>query len=346
MRCLTLAQQLRQKGVECKFITRNHAGNCSDMIQRQGFETFLLPVSVSAYESAASPSPYHDWIGAPLEIDLDETVRIVKQVPKVSWLVVDHYGLDATWESGLRAHVERIFVIDDLANRRHSCDLLLDQTFGRCAKDYEKLVSVHTEMLCGADYALLRPEFSSMRAHSIENRLRRPARDILITLGGTDPDNLTARVLRALTSLATSKLRFTIVLGPTSQHFESVERLCHTFPFETRLYRGASNMAELMANSDIAIGAAGTTAWERCCLGIPSILMVIAQNQQSIASSLGSYGAAFVIQNLESLENELLPMVQVLMTNEKKRRKMIERAILVTDGRGVSRVIEKMGMAA
>jgi len=125
MRCLTLADSLREKGCNCQFVCRNHPGNLSALIQEKGYRVTLLPLQ----EFQVEAYPHHaDWVGADWQIDAKETGSLIATLETPpAWLVIDHYGLDARWETSLRPAVGRIFVIDDLADRTHDCDCLLDQ---------------------------------------------------------------------------------------------------------------------------------------------------------------------------------------------------------------------------
>jgi len=341
MRCLTLAIALRGLGVQARFISRNHPGSSLQLIRDLGFELDILPPASLLY----SPTPsinYSEWLGAPIATDCQQTLEILRNFENVGWLVVDHYGIDATWEEKLAPYVKKILVIDDLANRKHQCDLLLDQTFKRSASDYKGLVPSYAEILCGTNYALLRSQFAEIRKYSLDARKGRPPKKLLISMGGTDPNNVTAMILEALAVPLPFDFHAIVVMGATAPHFSAIERLSKTLPFETELLQGVSNMPELMMNSDIAIGAAGSTAWERCCLGLPSIMVVLAENQTTIARALAEQGAATVIESPSSIQRQLSSKVTELFMDEKRRKKMIEMGSRITDGLGATRVAQKL----
>src|SRR3990167_4024154 len=198
MRCLTLADALAAQGADCLFICREHQGNLIEQIRNKGYRTHALPVlppveasslAIKAASDEQSPAHSH-WLGATQVEDAAACTAILAEV-KPDWLIVDHYALDARWETVLKPHYRKLMVIDDLADRSHLCDLLLDQTFGRDAEDYRVWVPASSQLLCGSQYALLRPEFGALRDYSLQRRPNPQLRQLLITMGGVDKDNAT-----------------------------------------------------------------------------------------------------------------------------------------------------------
>jgi UDP-2,4-diacetamido-2,4,6-trideoxy-beta-L-altropyranose hydrolase len=193
-------------------------------------------------------------------------------------------------------------VIDDLADRKHQCDILLDQTFGRQQEDYSGRTPEGCELLLGSEYALLRSEFAKWRAYSLERRSKPKFKQLLINMGGVDVDNVTEKVLDELKICnLPNDMNITVVMGGLTPHFESVKTKAITLPCKTEVKVDVDNMAEIMANSDIAIGAAGATTWERCCLGLPTIQIVIAKNQITIARLLAENNAIKLLQDIKEL---------------------------------------------
>ncbi|HRQ61258.1 MAG TPA: UDP-2,4-diacetamido-2,4,6-trideoxy-beta-L-altropyranose hydrolase, partial [Alphaproteobacteria bacterium] len=247
-------------------------------------------------------------------------------------VVVDHYGLDAAYERPARTWAKRIVVIDDLADRHHDCDVLIDSTFGRNSSDYKSLVPVHCKILCGANYAMLRPQFAALRAQSLARRatLSSPPR-VLISLGSTNVGNVTGKVLAALESY-TAPLSLDVVMGSGAAHLDDIKT--------GTLHIDTPNMAALMASADIAIGAGGTTSWERCCLGLPTILIELADNQSLIASSLHDAGAVLNIGLLNDLTAQKIhAALDDILNNAAKREAMIKTASAICDGRGTERIL-------
>lgn len=264
MRCLTLADALKNQGAECYFICREHSGNLIGLITQRGYHVDALPYMDLSQEDKLQNHnvdlAHASWLGATQKADTSLCIPIL-EVLKPDWLIVDHYALDARWEKVLRPYCKQIMVIDDLADREHDCDLLLDQTFGRDSKDYIVRVSVSCEILCGAEYALLRPEFSQWRDYSLKCRENSQLKQLLINLGGVDKDNITTQILIALKqSFLPSELKITVVMGGTAPWIKEVHQQAKDMPWVTDVVIGVNNMAELMAKSDLAIGAAGSTS--------------------------------------------------------------------------------------
>ena len=243
-------------------------------------------------------------------------------------LVVDHYERDQAFETACRPWARRLMVIDDLADRGHDCDLLLDQTWGREGDDYRGLVPPQCRLLTGSRHALLRPQFAAARRAALERRDAGAAlRRILVCMGATDPDNVTAGVLDAIEKAAIGAA-VDVVLGHGAPHLEDVRARAAGMSDDVTVRVGIAEMAELMGEADLAIGAAGTASWERCCLGLPTLLMVLADNQRLVAENLERAGAVRIMQSVEDLA-----------TTADERRRMSLAAAAVCDGLGVARVV-------
>jgi UDP-2,4-diacetamido-2,4,6-trideoxy-beta-L-altropyranose hydrolase/UDP-4-amino-4,6-dideoxy-N-acetyl-beta-L-altrosamine N-acetyltransferase len=340
MRCLSLAGALREGGKECHFICREHIGHLGELIRGAGHELTLLPAPGAGTERGSSELP---WLGASWEEDAKQTIQELHGAV-VDWLIVDHYSLDARWERELRSACRRILVIDDLANREHDCDLLLDQNLGRTPSEYAELVPSGCEIVTGPRHALLRPEFAGLREYSLQRRRRFGLEQILVSMGGVDPQNATSEVLNALeTSGLPMTCRVTAVIGAHAPWAASVAR---TFESTGRLGEvvvGASNMAELMAECDLAIGGGGSTSWERCALGVPAILFALADNQIAPAKALHGAGAALFAGGVDRISEALPDAIAAFMASGRLGR-MSDEAASVTDGRGCGRVASLMGM--
>jgi len=344
MRCLTLADALRLKGVECHFICREHSGNLINRIRSRGYQAHLLPLSrvsdLDPDKTDITTSAHSHWLGVSQEQDAQDCTHILQHV-RPDWLIVDHYALDVQWETYLRTCCDKILVIDDLADRVHDCDLLLDQTFGRRDKDYLSLVPRNCVSLCGSRYAILRPEFALWRPYSLARRKIPRLRRLLITMGGVDQANVGGQILDALhKGRLPDKYHVSIVLGETSPWINEIEEQVRRLPWQTDVLVGVRNMASLMADSDLIIGAAGTTSWERCCLGVPTLLMVLADNQQVVAENLRRAGAVQIIT--QGQWNDLSTIVEHLseLSNCPSMMSAMSRsAARVVDGNGVARII-------
>jgi len=326
MRCLTLANELKQKNHEIVFICRELTGNLILLIK---YPVLILPKN----DDFQSDGLYLNWLGATQEKDAEQTI---KAIPKnADLLIVDSYALDEIWHKQLRPYTKKIMVIDDLADRKHSCDILLDQSFGRQQEDYRLLVPKSCELLLGSQYALLRPEFSEWRQYSIGRRKDPVFKELLVNMGGADTDNFTEQVLKELKECdLPSDIKITVVMGETAPHLESVRNSVDTLPYKTEIKVGIDNMAEIMANADIAIGAAGSTTWERCCLGLPTIQVIIAKNQEFSAKVL-------VNHNVVKLLAEIKEVANLLNTPTDWMSGVSTSAAQICDGMGVYKVLSK-----
>ena len=333
MRCLTLAQVLKENGANIKFICRKHEGNLIDKIHSSGFNVHELGLLEEIkVDNKLTHSP---WLGVTQQQDADDCIDILK-AKKVDWLIVDHYALDEQWQKRLKPYYEKIMVIDDLADRKHQCDVLLDQTFGRQHDDYVALVPKDCELLLGSQYALLRPEFSKWRAYSLERRSKPEFKKLLINMGGVDVDNVTENVLDELKLCnLPNDMNIIVVMGSSAPHLESVKFKAMTLPYKTEVRVDVDNMAEVMANSDIAIGAAGSTTWERCCLGLPTIQIVIAKNQLFSAETLAHH-------NIVKLAKEIKETTYLLESSSEWMKSVGSSALEICDGMGSYKVFNKM----
>nr|WP_267956285.1 UDP-2,4-diacetamido-2,4,6-trideoxy-beta-L-altropyranose hydrolase [Halomonas sp. MCCC 1A17488] len=303
MRCLTLARALRGAGAECHFLCREHPGNLTEMIEAEGFVVHRLPMA--AHDETSQPQAEHGrlkddqeaqpnvpngvsehshWLGADWRTDAEACRTILKGLIP-DWLIVDHYALDACWEKAVLPASTRLMVIDDLADRAHIANILLDQNLGRREADYDNMVPEGCHRLIGPRYALLRPEFAELREKSLARR-RDPLelKRLLISLGGVDKDNATGAVLEALKSCGLPEsCHITVVMGASAPWLDNVRAKADELPWHCDVVVNVTDMAERMTQADLAIGAAGSTSWERCCLGVPTLMLELAENQKGIA---------------------------------------------------------------
>lgn len=341
MRCLTLANALKQKGATINFICREHEGHLASVIREQGHQCYLLPrpsQPVSKHPDLHLEPPHAQWLGEAWQNDVQQTKAVLAN-QYFDWLIVDHYALDARWEMAMRDITDGIMVIDDLADRKHDCDLLLDQTLGRKENDYEAKVPENCTILTGSLYALLRPEFSQWREYSLARREQPVFKSLLVNLGGIDNTNITGKVLDVLARCTLpDDLKITIVMGLTAPYLTQVQEQAKQMPVTTDVMVNVSNMAEIMAKSDLAIGAAGSTSWERCCLGLPSLMLILADNQKNTANALEKAGAIMTIKII----TEIIEIMQRIIASPDILQKMSEAARDVVNGNGVAAVVEHL----
>lgn len=291
MRACVLADALIAKGWICKVVTSE--------------ETYKFISSLERFERV-EPNEFYD---API---------------KCSLLVIDNYDLGFEYETHFRPYAEKILVIDDLANRKHDCDILLDQTLGRDANDYKSLVPKQCKILVSYNYILIRNELVEMRPRSLEKRRNTTGINrILVSMGGSDPKNHT---ITALEMIKKSGFKGTIdvVLGFASEHMGSVKTFVETLANDVKIHSKA-DMARLLYQADIALGAAGGSVWERCCLGLPQVLILTADNQKSNFQTLEKLGISSSLKNL---------IVNLHNYNQRQKFNI--------DGFGVNRVIKEL----
>lgn len=304
MRCLTLADVLSQRGANVQFICREHLGNSINKIKQRGYPVVQLVNNTNLNNDSLELGKklFHaDWLGCSQKEDVKACQEQLGDV-QFDWLVVDHYSLDYEWEMGLKNYYRKLMVIDDLADRKHICDVLLDQNYGSDSQKYHALVPPYCSVLAGTNYTLLRPEFAQWRQQSFQNRINPIVKNVIINMGGLDSENMTEQVLIQLNKARLlDKLNIIVVMGESSPHLEEVNKTVQAFEKSIDVLVNVDNMAELMANADLAIGASGSTTWERCCLGLPSIQLVVADNQRKIAQELSDNGIVILAEKIEEL---------------------------------------------
>ncbi|MCC5792245.1 MAG: UDP-2,4-diacetamido-2,4,6-trideoxy-beta-L-altropyranose hydrolase [Legionellaceae bacterium] len=339
MRCLTLASALTQQlRVKVLFICREFEGNLIHYIQASGFDVHILP-NRTKERATKVMNDYQGWLGTSVECDSRETIAAVEIFGKhevVDLLIVDHYAIDITWESSLRTRVKMILVIDDLANREHDCDILIDQTLCRTVGEYLGLVPETTLLLTGSQYGLLRTQFRLNSDDILKKRREQKSLNrILLMLGGTDPENLTWNILRSLQRI--EDLEITVVMGQTAQHKLQIRAFCVNQPSITYLC-AVDNVASLMLENDIAIGASGTTTWERCACGLPSLVVVQAQNQEKTITEMVSLGAAQRLTDIKSY-TEIRDKLNQWRHSPDLYVQCVKKTLEICDGHGVERLV-------
>jgi len=315
-RCLTLADALRKENWACQFVVGDETIAAVPRLQQGQFDCLELNQQAD---------------------DGSETVcRWLANKP-CHLLIVDHYGLDNTFETACRGFSEQILVIDDLADRRHDCDFILDQTYGRSQEAYAGLVPLGCRFFLGADYALLKPEYAAQREVSLNRRARTPTlKKILISVGLTDPLGLSAQILDQLGPI--EGLEIDIVLGGGVSDLDSVRTMVAAMGERVQLHVDIENMSELMMAADLSVGGCGTTSWERCCVGVPTLGMIVADNQRLIADNLSRIGAIDIISDVDSVRQH----VEALMNDPDRLNRMSAAAASVCDGLGSSRIVNEL----
>ena len=339
MRCLSLARGLEKKGAICHFICKEHLNNLIDEIRLQGFLIHALPIQEPSEDIDDNQRLTHaHWLGSSWEFDALRTQEYLALL-KPDLLIVDHYSLDYRWENRLSTHCNDIMVIDDLADRQHDCRYLLDQTYNCSIDRYKELVPDRCELMLGTKYALLRSEFQINRENVEKVRDQQSTDKILIMFGGTDPDNLTMKVLRTIFR-RDNLPEINVIVTSSVCYLKELELFCENNA-NIGLHISPSNIADLMLSSTIAIGAAGTTSWERCAVGLPAIVVIQADNQRKIAKELALVGVISPIE-IDDIETSLNESVDAWLDEGLSKTSTLQKCLDICDGLGVERVAEKV----
>lgn len=323
MRCITLAEELKKKGVIVKFICREDEGHLMHFIEQGNFNVHPLPCGIDA------------------EGDAELTARFIEDSGAYpDFLIIDHYGLDLSWEKYIRPYTGKIMVIDDFVNRRHACDILLNQNYGVEAEMYKGIVPPECRKLTGSSYILLRNQFGEMRKRIAPNNGE--VRKIFIFFGGADPTNETGKAIEAMGLLKSPEISGIVLVADSNPNRKEIEDICSSMPNVTYC-RQAYDIAALMAQTDLAIGAGGSNTWERCCLGLVSIILILAENQRILVEKLEEDG---IILNAgwyhDATASKIASMVDGIVADINRFTEMRRKAMKIVDGKGASRVVKEM----
>jgi len=314
MRCLSLARALADRGADCLFLVNGEAAA-------------VVPALSGADCRVVGPDP--DAAVAGLRAAWPDGADAA---------VCDLYRWTAPEEQAFAAATRRLLVIDDLAAAPHRCDLLLNQNFGAAASAYDGLVPPGCRRLVGLDYALLRPDFAALRPAALERRqgTGRPE-TILVSLGLTDVGGITGRVCAALATI-TGFARAEVVLGPAAPSIDRVRALADADP-RFRCHVGLDDMAQAMLQADAAIGAMGSSSWERCCLGLPTLAVTLADNQRPTAQALAASGIVALAGDATALDDTALrDAIAAFLDDPDGLRRLSRASAGLCDGLGAGRV--------
>jgi UDP-2,4-diacetamido-2,4,6-trideoxy-beta-L-altropyranose hydrolase len=317
VRCLTLATALRQQGSQPFFVCRDQPGNRLDLIRARDFDVAL--------------------VSGALENDAASTRDLLQRHDNdIDWIVVDHYGLDEAWEGQLRPLCRQLMVIDDIADRRHDCDLLLDQNLVEGADGrYDGLVPEHCRRLIGPDFALLDPLYAELRRDAQPRRAR--VQRVLISFGGSDYLGLTPMALAAFLAAERPDVDADVVVAPQGPYVDDVLRMAAGHD-NVHVHSGLPTLAHVIARADLAIGAGGTTSWERLCLGLAAIVVTVADNQRPATQALANRKLVRWIGDHDQItEASFADALQPLLADGIPRE-WLERCGNIVDGLGVDRV--------
>jgi UDP-2,4-diacetamido-2,4,6-trideoxy-beta-L-altropyranose hydrolase len=312
-RCMALAEALAEAGWRIGFAVGGETVPTIPALAASGFKVRVLA-------------------------DVNREVEMLREeaAGQADLLVVDHYQRDVSFEKACRSFAQNILVLDDATGRDHDCDILVDAA-ATDAMVYGGHVPVPAQVLIGPAYALIRRSFVVHRETALARRDGRSVKEILVSCGATDPANATAAVLDALDDIS-DKAIITVVLSSHAPHIDAVRQRLRG---NVRLLLDADNMADLMTNADLAIGAPGTTAYERAVLGLPSILVTLAENQHGIARLMADACAAVGAGVLDDcFVTRLRRLVENILNDSEVRIRLANAASVLVDGHGAARIKE------
>ena len=314
MRCLTLARALAERGAACAFV--------APPMVRGLIETFG-PGAIATLDTPDATV---------------EQVRASADAFGPDWLVIDHYRLTLADESALRAPRRRLMVMDDLADRPRDCDLLLDPGYGRTAEDYRGLLPKAAQVIAGPRYALVRPEFAAARPQALAAR-QGPVRRVLVSLGLTDVGGVTGKVVQALLPIL-GEVQLDIALGSAASSLAALAAMTDS---RITLHVDAPDMARLICEADLAVGAGGSSVWERACLGLPGVTVILADNQRDLALRMEADGLTVAVDgDGDEFESRLSAAYGRLAEDQVLRHAIPVRLAALSDGLGAHRVAETM----
>lgn len=334
-RCLTLANALRGRGAEVLFACRELPGHCLGLITAQGWPTVALPARYPGEACGLGIEAALPW-----EQDIAALQQRLPAPAAFDWVVVDHYGLDARWQQAARQWAPQVAAIDDLANRRHQVDLLLDQNLTASAAAYAPWVTGPCQTLFGPGFALLRDEFSTAAEPVLKPQVER----VLVNFGGMDAAGQCWKAMQALLPFA--QLQVDFVAGVDNPYWPQLAALAAARPL-WRLQARSEQFGQLMKAADLFVGAAGGTTWERAALGVPTLCVAVAANQQANAELLAAAGAHVYLGPCAQVDAaQMTQAIAALLANLPRRRRLAETSRRLVDGHGAQRVAAYFSAAA
>lgn len=320
MRCLALAQAWLKVGGKATFVSA---------ADNPVLEARLIEEGMHVAHIAAQPGS---------DEDVQQTVRLARQ-KEAAWVVVDGYHFRATYQHALKANGLRIFWIDDYGHAEYyAADWVLNQNMHADESLYRNRES-YTRLLLGPHYALLQREFLNWRGW----RRSTPAvgRKVLVTMGGGDPANITLRVIRALDKVAVEGLEVIVVVGSTNPHVEMLKATVHESELMIRLKQTTSEMPELMAWADLAVSGGGSTCWELTFMGVPTITLILAENQKLAAMTLANRGVSMCLGEGKNVNPQSIRRALTrLLKDRNTRQQMMEKGQCLVDGSGAKEIVK------
>lgn len=335
MRCLALASELDMQGYTIAFLSRVMPATLSKVFKEANIHLYLLSYDIKLDEQPYLLTNYE-------LVDANETLALVKKLNPL-WIVTDSYGISDLWEKKVRALNTHLLAVDDLANRPHDCDLLLDQNYlPNMQKRYQSLLPRSTQCLLGANFVLLRSVFYSERKTLLPYCRRFNDKKITVCFGGSDASNETQKALIALLCVCDESYFITIIVGSLYKHLDDLYNLISSHN-NVQIIQQVNNIETYLSTSFLAIGAIGTMTWERCCMGTPSIVASIADNQLEVSNYLSEkkYHTYVGHCSITSV-NVYRTVLASLIDNYEYLFNQHQLVSQLVDGLGVQRVVERM----
>ena len=335
-RCFTLGKKLRKAGHSVLFICRHIPANLIGLIRNAECGIAILD---GKEDARSSGDLYHSsWLGVSQELDASQCIRELKHLDVcLDWLIVDHYSLDTRWESKLKVHVKHICVIDDLADRQHDCNLLIDQNLYKNPNlRYSNLVPTNCQLMLGPEFALLRDEFKKLK--KIVKNHDGSLKNIVIFFGGSDLNNFTGVTVAALGELGLDGITVDVVVGKLHPEIKMIQERCEELKYI--LHVQTESIGTIFLSADLCIGGGGVTTWERCCLGLPSLIISIAMNQIQIAKDLDLVQGCIYLGDASSVTKEIIQdNIKVLIIKPNQLKVISKKGYSLVDGLGADKVL-------
>jgi UDP-2,4-diacetamido-2,4,6-trideoxy-beta-L-altropyranose hydrolase len=330
MRCLNLALSLKNEGATAIFICQNLVGNVSSRIRDAGFEVIFIPTTTN--------------YGFHLNeiIDAEETHKIINRLSNCKknkpLLIADHYGIGIEWQNYIKPSTNLV-VIDDLADHKHNANIIINQNlYSKGATLYKSLANKDALILTGPQYSLLSSYFVNARPQKL--LVKQNIERIIITFGGSDQDNNTLKALKATLNVVTNNVLVDVVVGQNHPDKKSLKDISETHS-NVILHDYILNFAAFLKDCDLMIGAGGVTQWERSCLGIPGIILSIADNQTKVAQNIAAAGAGIYVGWHEDVQIEKIKhTLRNLIDNFSLRQSIAQTSYNLNDGNGAKRITE------
>jgi UDP-2,4-diacetamido-2,4,6-trideoxy-beta-L-altropyranose hydrolase len=323
MRCLVLADSLNRFGYSVRFACLEQEGDMIGYIEQRCYKVIKL-TPPDMFQIPKYSSDYEAWLH---KSPLEDASDFLKSIKNTDLVITDHYGIGKSWHNIVKVELSCLIVaIDDLV-REHNADLIIDQTLGRVADEYK----TKGRVLSGTKYALINDSFAVARPQAEKRRFCLTKPKVMISMGGIDRPNATISVLKSL--VGSVQAEFTILLSKRAPHYQEVTDWCSQYD-DVHHHEFVEDMAAIMLEHDIAIGAPGSTSWERACLGLPSIIISLADNQREICKQLVHHGAVIEVK-LDDIAEQISGAFNMISTNWTE---FSRRNLFLCDGKGTARV--------